>query len=202
MFTRAPRRSTLPPMQPNGDKAALGLAQASPGYGRDAGATGGAGHRDLHRVTVPEAAAIWGVTESAVRKRVQRGQIPHDKAENGRVYVYLDPDESRSLSGKVREGHTSRSRPSRPGQSRDDYARTLEERIAFLEEQVRRQTEIIAGLVLRVPELEAPASPGPEPRESPQTAADRAEEEEPRPAAGGAQEGAERRSWWRRILGG
>ena len=104
-------RSTLPAMQTNGDKAALGVAQLGPGYGRHAGATGAAGHRDLHRVTVTEAAAMLGVTESAVRKRVQRGQIPHDKEETGRVYVYLDPNESRPLSGKVREGHASRSRP-------------------------------------------------------------------------------------------
>ncbi len=160
-------------------------------------ATGSAGHWDWHRVTVTEAAGILGVTQSAVRKRVQRGQIPHDKEDNGRLYVYLDPHESRSLSGKVREGHASRSRPSGPGQSRDAYVRSLEERVGFLEEQVRRQTDIIAGLVQRVPELEAPQ----EPRDAPQTAAGEPERVEPHPDTGGAQEAARRRPWWRRWFG-
>jgi hypothetical protein len=159
----------------------------------------GPGHRDLHRVTVPEAARILGVTESAVRKRVQRGHIPYDKEESGRIYVYLDPDQSRRLSGKVTEGHTSRSRSERPGQSRDKYVRSLEERNAFLEEQVKRQMEIIADLVRRVPELEAPSETRDEPETSRQDAggvADRGERAEPQR---GAQE--PRRPWWRRIFG-
>ena len=185
-------------MQTNGDKAAL-TAQLGPGYGRHAGATGAAGHRDLHRLTVTEAAAMMGVTESAVRKRVQRGQIPHDKEDNGRLYVYLDPRESRHLSGKVRDGHASRSRPPGPGQSRDSYVLSLEERVGFLEEQARLQTDIIAGLVQRVPELESPAAQ--EPREAPQTTGEDAGGSEPHPDTEGAQEGAERRSWWRRWFG-
>jgi hypothetical protein len=40
-----------------------------------------------------------------------------------------------------------------------------------------------------------------EPRESPETVADSPERAEPRPATGGAQEGA-RRPWWRRVFGG
>jgi hypothetical protein len=187
-------------MQTNGDKAALGVAQPGPGYGRHTGATGDAGHRDLHRLTVTEAAAMMGVTESAVRKRVQRGQIPHDKEDNGRLYVYLDPRESRPLSGKVRDGHASRSRPPGPGQSRDSYVRTLEERVGFLEEQVRRQTDIIAGLVQRVPELKAPAAQ--EPREAPQTNTEDAGGSEPRPATEEAQGPAERRSWLHRFFFG
>ncbi len=161
--------------------------------GEEHEAIGSAGHRDLHRVTVTEAAAMLGVTESAVRKRVQRGQIPHDKEDNGRVYVYLDPRESRPMSGKVPQGHAPRSRPPGPGQSRDSYVLSLEERVGFLEEQLRRQTDIIAGLVQRVPELEAAQ----EPRESPHTAAE---------DAGGvedpfAEEVRPERSWWRRWFG-
>jgi hypothetical protein len=41
-----------------------------------------------------------------------------------------------------------------------------------------------------------------EPRESFQTVGDEPERAEPRPEASGAQEGAQRRSWWRRIIGG
>jgi chromosome segregation ATPase len=41
-----------------------------------------------------------------------------------------------------------------------------------------------------------------EPRESPQTVEEELERAEPHAAAGEAQEGAQRRSWWRRIIGG
>lgn len=163
----------------------------------------GAGQRDLHRVTVTDAARILGVTESAVRKRVQRGKIPHDKAEDGRVYVYLDPTESRALSGKVREGHTSQSRPISLGQSRDKDIQRLEERNAFLEDLVKRQMGIIANLVQRVPELEA----APEPPDEPESGAESSEGAELRPDTVGAQAGVQepeevRRPWWRRLLGG
>src|SRR4051812_18816514 len=45
----------------------------------------------LDRVTVSEAAQRLGVKEQAIRKRIQRDTIPHDKDETGRVYVYLNP---------------------------------------------------------------------------------------------------------------
>lgn len=166
------------------------------GEGRT-GAAEGAGQRDLHRVTVTDAARILGVTESAVRKRVQRGKIPHDKAEDGRVYVYLDPTESRALSGKVMDGHTPRSRPISPGQSRDKDIQRLEERNAFLEDLVKRQMGIIADLVQRVPELEV----APEPPQAAERAPDTPEAAEPRPGTVESQTGA-RRPWWLRWLGG
>jgi hypothetical protein len=40
-----------------------------------------------------------------------------------------------------------------------------------------------------------------EPRESPETVEEEPERAEPRPATGEAQEGAQRRSWWRRMIG-
>ena len=43
----------------------------------------------MDRLTVQEAAARLGVKEDAVRKRIQRGSLVHEK-EDGRVYVYLD----------------------------------------------------------------------------------------------------------------
>jgi hypothetical protein len=41
-----------------------------------------------------------------------------------------------------------------------------------------------------------------EEQESPQTVEEEPERAEPRPATGGAQEGTQRRSWWRRVFGG
>jgi hypothetical protein len=41
-------------------------------------------------VSIQDAARRLGVSEGAVRKRVARGTLHHDKADDGRVYVYLD----------------------------------------------------------------------------------------------------------------
>jgi hypothetical protein len=42
------------------------------------------------RLTLRQAAARLGVSESAVRKRVERGTLRSDKGPDGRRYVYLD----------------------------------------------------------------------------------------------------------------
>jgi hypothetical protein len=42
------------------------------------------------RLTLRQAAARLGVSESAVRKRVERGTLRSDKSADGRRYVYLD----------------------------------------------------------------------------------------------------------------
>jgi hypothetical protein len=77
-------------------------------------------------------------------------------------------------------------------------------RIEDLREQLEAERQahaearrIIAGLVERIPAIEAPS----EAPESPETVEEEPERAEPRPAAGGAQEG-ERRPWWRRVFGG
>jgi hypothetical protein len=57
--------------------------------------------RPVGRMTVPEAAEMMGVTQSAIRKRVHRGTIPWDKDHEGRIYVYVDPSE---MSPETRGG--------------------------------------------------------------------------------------------------
>ena len=42
------------------------------------------------RVSVPQAADHLGTTVDAIRKRVQRGTIPHEKDPDGRVWILLD----------------------------------------------------------------------------------------------------------------
>jgi hypothetical protein len=66
------------------------------------------------------------------------------------------------------------------------------------ERQARAEARrIIAGLVERIPAIEAPA----EPPGSSDTVEEEPERAESRPDAPGAQEGA-RRPWWRRTIGG
>src|ERR687890_352503 len=45
------------------------------------------------RMTVQEAATALGVTVEAVRGRMHRGKYGREKAEDGRVYVVLTPDQ-------------------------------------------------------------------------------------------------------------
>ena len=115
------------------------------------------------RVTVDEAARHLGLSVDAVRKRVQRNQIPHEKDLAGRVRIILDEgetlqDESRDTTGQ-------------PGVT--PLVDELRDRIRYLERQVeeerearRRADTLLAQLMQRIPELEPPAPPEtPEPRE-------------------------------------
>ena len=71
------------------------------------------------RLTLRQAAAVLGVSESAIRKRVERGTLRSDKGLDGRRYVCLDtvadsvadegPDVSAPMSithSYLNSGHT------------------------------------------------------------------------------------------------
>ena len=115
----------------------------------------------VDRVMVPEAAELLGVTQSAVRKRIQRGTIPWDKDDEGRIYVYVDHSE-RSLGT---EEDKSRDIPS--GQSREEVLEVYREQVDFLRRELERKDTIIMSLTQRIPELEA----APEPRDDRETIA-------------------------------
>jgi hypothetical protein len=73
--------------------------------------------------------------------------------------------------------------------------------ITTRDEEIRRRDTIIMNMTEAMKALSPPARDvPPEPRESPETVEEASDRAEPRPAAGGAQEGA-RRPWWRRVLG-
>jgi hypothetical protein len=150
------------------------------------------------RVTVDEAARHLGLTVDAVRKRVQRRQIAYEKDEAGRVRIVLDEgetlqDESPDTTGRGAGAELVEELRARV----HSLERMLEEEREARTEERRRHDTLMAQLMQRIPELEAPS----EPRESPETTAEETERAEPHPATGGAQEGAQRR-WWRRIFGG
>jgi hypothetical protein len=154
---------------------------------------------------VQEAAEHLGTTVDAIRKRVQRGTIAHDKDPDGRVWVLLDTDMPRQDSGQDTAGQRQ--------DSGSEMVEELRDRIAYLERQVeeerearRRADTILAQLSAATAEqartiraIEAPASE--EASEAAEKVEDSPEEASPRPAAGGAQEAAQR-PWWRRVLGG
>src|ERR671921_582613 len=148
----------------------------------------------MYRVTVAEAAARLGIKEQAIRKRIQRGTLAHDKDEDGRVYVYLDPQ----------DGATSTSIDT----SMDKLLQSLQDQIAYLrqeaedwKEEARRKDTIIMSLTQRLPELEAPAESLEAPAESLrglQTTSEGPPKGNPR----GQQEPLQRHSWPHRFFFG
>src|SRR5687768_8410296 len=154
------------------------------------------GRDTRRRLSVAEAADALGVSVDAIRSRVKRGTIAHER-KGGRVYVLLGDDESRT-------GHDQHT-----AQVTDQGARESEDRtaelIATLREQLQAERQahaearrIIAGLVERIPAIEAPQ----EASEASETVEEEPERaERPRPAKVESQEGTQR-PWWRRVLGG
>lgn len=141
------------------------------------------------RVTLREAAIRLGVSEGAIRKRVARGTIRSEMGDDGLRYVWAGP-----LDGGADEGTDA---SSALVDELRDRVRYLEGQLDIRAEELREHRRIIAGLVQRVPELEAPQ----EPRGAPESVGEEPEMAEPRSATGGAQEGTERVSWWRRLFG-
>ncbi len=151
-----------------------------------------------------QAADQLGVSVDAVRSRIKRGTIAHERA-GGRVYVLLDPDQSRP----------GRDQPTDRPDATNTLISQLRGEIEYLREESRRKDHIIAGLVERIPpQLEAPSQ---EPRESPespgptetptergggpQRAAEEPERVEPLAGTPGPRERVSR-PWWRRVFGG
>jgi hypothetical protein len=148
---------------------------------------------------------VLGITEGAVRSRIKRGTLTIAK-EGAAVFV---------LWGG---GTSEANQPPSDGEptAQPGLVEELRDRVASLERQLERrgdETErlhqIIAGLAQANAEqartiraIEAPASD--EPTQDAETVEEAPEGAEPRPATPGAQtaaQGAERRSWWRRIFG-
>ena len=154
----------------------------------------------LERLTTAQAASKLGISEAGVRKRVQRGQMSHERDETGRLWVYLDTSETAGQMSRDRD------RTSRDSHALDPLEAQMQARIDSLERQLEQANErdrenrrIIAALTSRIPELEAPSSS--QPRESPEMAGDEQQGRGPVPDAAAPQEVIER-PWWRRVFGG
>jgi hypothetical protein len=102
---------------------------------------------DLDRVTIQEAARRLGVSEGAIRKRVTRNTLHHEKAPDGRVYVYLDAGDRQGVDDVQDAGIDPHSTA---------LISQLEGEVEFLRDQVRRQQEIIAQQALTMRQLSAP----------------------------------------------
>ena len=154
------------------------------------------------RVTVAQAAVLLGLSEDAVRSRLKRGTLGKEKDADGTVFVVM------GANGRPGRPTTNADRPT-TGQTTDQNALalmqahldSLGEQLTYVRDQLDQEREanrenrrIIAGLVQRVPELEAP-------RNGHETAPAGPDGEEHRPSTEGPQEGTGRRSWWRTWFG-
>jgi hypothetical protein len=147
------------------------------------------------RVSVPQAADHLGTTVDALRKRVQRDTIPHERDRDGRVWILLD-------TGRPRQDTDQDT--GRPQSESDALISEMRGRIEDLREQLEAERQahaearrLLMAALERIPAIEAPQ----EASEAAETVEEAAERAEPRPTTGEAQEGV-RRPWWRRMLGG
>jgi len=150
------------------------------------------------RYTVSQAADVLGITTGAVRNRLARSTLPKVK-EGGTVYVLLPAGMSRDAGRDA-----SDTPPGMPHGDSEALASELRDRLRYVEGQLEAERQahaearrIIAGLVERIPAIEAPS----EARGSPETV--EPVEQEPGGAdRPGPERPVERRPWWRRIIGG
>jgi hypothetical protein len=137
-----------------------------------------------------------GVSESAIRKRVERGTLRSDKGADGRRYVYVD-NVADNVADEGEDTSATRERDALISELRAHNDTLREQLEAERQGHAEARRLLMAALERIPPQIEAPQ----EARESPQTAEEEPERAEPRPATGEAQEGAEHRPWWRRLFG-
>lgn len=138
-----------------------------------------------NKVTVYDAAAALGVTVDAIRKRIQRGTIRHERHEDGRVYVLLDPSgnprDQRAASQGISVSTVQDGGGHEAGvvQHKDELVEHLTDQLTYLRriietrdrelaartEEIRRKDHIVATLTGHIPEL--PTTMSREPAMSP-----------------------------------
>jgi hypothetical protein len=159
---------------------------------------------EMARLNVAEAARRLGISEDGIRKRVQSGQIPHERDDDGRLFVWVSPGETRNAVSHDRDTL-----------SQDVLVEELRAHNTMLREQLEAERQahaearrLLAAALERIPAIEAPSKPLGTPTEA-ATDTERAEPrqagretQEPSEALGGPGSGTARGSWWARIFRG
>lgn len=158
-----------------------------------------------NRRTIAQAAAQLGLTEGAVRSRIKRGTLASERV-GGRVYVILSSDEPPPNTGEPIDEPSVDLRQDRLIESYEARIESLERQLEAEREAHGESRRIIAGLVQRIPELEAPPQSAQEAESVAEQSSRGKGMEEPAEDSTQPQsetaEPTERRSWWRRIFGG
>src|SRR5215217_3900828 len=148
-------------------------------------------YEGLDRVTVAEAARRLGVKEQAIRKRIARGTLQHDKAQDGRVYVYVDAESEDEVQGIDTRNDTYR----------DALVESLQDQNRFLREELARKNAILMRQLTAPAEVgreDAPGSLG-----SPSITKKTPTEDTGEQGKGSDRSDSEAPwSWWRGMFGG
>jgi hypothetical protein len=152
------------------------------------------------RVTVAQAAEILGVTVEAVRGRIKRGTLEHER-HSGTVYVLLDANQTTNRPRPDDDQDDDRLQSDNTAliSAKDETITTLRDQLeAERQAHAEARRLLMAALERIPPQLEAPReAPG-----GPETAEEQQGRGHPHSATGGAQEAVQRRPWWRRVFGG
>src|SRR5215210_1795209 len=130
------------------------------------------------RVTVAQASEILGVTVEALRGRIKRGTLAHER-HSGTVYVLVHAEQiptgcqpgDDQTTDQLQSDSTARI------SAKDETIATLQEQLAAERQAHAEARRIIAGLVERIPAIEAPAAT-PESNEAAEEASGRVESQE------------------------
>src|SRR5215207_5659813 len=150
------------------------------------------------RFTVAEASEILGITVEAVRGRIKRRTLDHERTDKG-VFVFLDTDQSDDRPRPDIDQTTDRLQSNSA-----TLISPKDETIATLRDQLEAERQAHAEarrLLLAAPERNPPQLKVPsEARESHQTEDEQQGRGEPCPATVESQESIQR-PWWRRVFG-
>jgi len=157
----------------------------------------------MDRLSVAQAAAVLGVTQAAVYKRIQRGTVEHDKDGEGRVFVYLDasdilPDPSMDGPDMFTDESMDLSNSAELIAELRAHNESLRQEVEAWREESRRKDSILMTMAQRIPELEDAKDSSSESPEPPVTASDGADKGK---VPSEQQEPSQRRSWLRAFFG-
>lgn len=139
------------------------------------------------RLDVREAAEALGVSVDAVRMRVRRGTLVSEKDQEGRVWIWVDTDESPPNTDATETSQETSRELIEQLRSENAY---LREQLGQEREANRENRRLLAAALERIPALES--GEGSEDQPSPPAS------ESPDPEPGSPASSGESRSWWRR----
>ena len=91
----------------------------------------------MDRVTVAQAAERLGISQDAVRQRIRRGTIDYERTAEGRLYVYLTPQDTEPDSV--------------PYTVQKVLVEHLQREIDFLHKELERKDHLLAAALERIP---------------------------------------------------
>ena len=160
------------------------------------------------RLTVSEAADALGISAEAVRGRIKRGTIAHER-DGYRVFVNLDADQAPTGHDQGGDQSTDQARPVELVEVLRDQLSYIREQLEQEREARRRADTIIAQLAQSNEEqartiraIEAPGSPQDAQHEGQETPGPGPEEPATPDSEATGEGNVERRGWWHRFFGG